>query len=283
MSHAKPYTDSIEVFNQPLKQGVKIPRIGLGVFQSAPGPETEEAVACALQEGYRHIDTAALYRNEASVGAAIRNSGIPREEIFVTTKLWNSDHGYQQTLQAFQRSLVNLGLEYVDLYLVHSPMRVDKRLETWKAMETILKSGRARSIGVSNYGIHHLEELFANCTIRPSVNQVELHPYHTRTVLVDFCKRNGIALQAYSPLTKGRRLKDPALQEIAHRYHKTPAQLLLRWGLQKGFIVLPKSVTPQRILQNIQVTDFEISATDMAQLDSFNENLATGWDPTTGA
>lgn len=276
-----PTTDVVEIFNSPNSTGVKIPRLGLGVFQASVS-ETEVAVGLALQEGYRHIDTAQLYRNEAAVGRAIRKSGIPREEIFVTTKLWNSDHGYQNTLKALHNSLKALDMDYVDLYLVHSPMRVDKRLETWRAMEDILSSGKARSIGVSNYGIHHLEELFAACGVHPSVNQVELHPWCTRQELVNYCQRAGIMLEAYSPLTKGRRLKDPVLLEIANRYKRTGAQVLIRWCLQHGYVTLPKSVTPARIASNAQVYAFTLSAADMAKLDALNSDFVTGWDPTTG-
>eukprot|EP00850_Spirogloea_muscicola_P024571 SM001084S14009 [mRNA] locus=s1084:1147:2077:- [translate_table: standard] len=170
----------------------------------------------------------------------------------------------------------------VDLYLIHSPMRVDKRLESWRALEDILRSGRARAIGVSNYGVHHLDELFANCRVRPAVNQVEIHPWCTRTGLVSYCQRNGVAVEAYSPLTKGRRLHDPVLAAIADVYKKSPAQVLIRWSIQKGHIVLPKSVTPARISTNAQVYDFELGQVDMAKLDVLNEDYITGWDPTSG-
>jgi len=274
-------TDVVEIKNVPLAQSVNIPRIGLGVFQASPS-ETESAVLAALQDGYRHIDTAALYRNEASVGRAIKKSGIPRSEIFVTTKLWNSDHGFEKALGAFDRSLVQLGLDYVDLYLIHSPMPVQRRLDSWRAMEEILKSGRARSIGVSNYGVHHLQELFRNCSVKPSVNQIELHPWLQRRDLVQFCESQGIVLEAYSPLTKGLKLKDPLLLKIATKYRKSTAQVLIKWCLQKGFVTLPKSVTPSRIASNIQVYDFEISKEDMLHLDSCDEYLVTGWDPVPG-
>ncbi|KAL2611203.1 hypothetical protein R1flu_022895 [Riccia fluitans] len=258
---------------------VEIPMLGLGVWQASP-KETVEAVSVALKNGYRHIDTACLYENEAAVGKAVRESGIPREEIFVTTKLWNSDHGYQRCLRAFETSLRELGLDYVDLYLVHSPMAVNQRLDTWRAMEQILKSGKAKSIGVSNYGIQHLQELFSNCKVRPSCNQVELHPFNTRTELVSFCEKEGIVLQAYSPLTQGRKLRHRGLVEIAKQYNKSPAQIMIKWCLQKNFVVLPKSTTPSRIIENISVFDFEISREDMAKLDSFDEGFVTGWDPT---
>ncbi|KAL3682423.1 hypothetical protein R1sor_000445 [Riccia sorocarpa] len=227
---------------------VEIPAVGLGVWQA--------------------------------IGKAMRDSGIPREEIFVTTKLWNSDHGYQKCLRAFERSLKQLGLDYVDLYLVHSPLSRE-RVDTWRAMEQILQSGKARSIGVSNYGVHHLKELMANCKVLPSCNQVELHPFNTRTELVSFCEKEGIVMQAYSPLTQGRKLKHRGLVEIAKRYKKSPAQIMIKWCLQKKFVVLPKSVTPSRIIENISVFDFDISKEDMAKLDSFDEYFVSGWDPTT--
>lgn len=258
---------------------VSIPMLGLGVYQ-VPPRDASQATKLALETGYRHIDSAALYRNEQAVGRAVRESGIPREQIFVTTKVWNSDQGYQNTLRAFDRSLNELGLGYVDLYLVHSPMPAESRLDTWKAMEDILRSGKAKAIGVSNYGVHHLKELFANCKIRPSVNQIQLHPFGTHEQLVKFCEKEGIVLEAYSPLTQGRRLNDRTLVKIAKEYNKSPAQILIRWCLQKNFVVLPKSVTPQRILENSQVFDFNISDENMAKLDGLDEGWYCGWDPT---
>lgn len=258
---------------------VAIPKLGLGVYQ-VPPRDALQATAQALKYGYRHIDSAALYRNEKAVGQAVRESGIPREEVFVTTKVWNSDQGYQNTLRAFDRSLNELGLGYVDLYLVHSPLPTQKRLDTWKAMEEILRSGKAKAIGVSNYGVHHLKELFANCKIRPSVNQIQLHPFGTHTELVKFCEKEGIVVEAYSPLTQGMRLKDRTLNQIAKEHNRSPAQILIRWCLQKNFVVLPKSVTPSRILENSQVFDFNISETNMAKLDSLDEGWYCGWDPT---
>lgn len=257
----------------------QIPALGLGVYQ-VPTRDALNCVSAALQAGYRHIDTAHVYRNEAEVGQAVLESGIPREEIFVTTKLWNSDQGYQNTLRAIDASLKDLGLDYVDLYLIHSPLPVQQRLPTWKAMEEILKSGKAKSIGVSNYGVRHLRELLANCTIRPSINQLELHPFNTRNELVEFCEKEKIVLEAYSPLTRGRRLDHPGLLEIAKNYKKSAAQILIKWCLQRGFVVLPKSVTPQRIVENAEVFDFEITQSDMKKLNSFDEYLVTGWDPT---
>eukprot|EP00250_Pteridium_aquilinum_P008707 c18149_g1_i1 orf=284-1405(-) len=259
---------------------VSIPIVGLGVYLM-PSDDAFKAVSCALQHGYRHIDTAHLYGNEKAVGDAIRASNIPREEIFVTTKLWNSDHGYASTLKACDRSLKELRVDYVDLYLVHSPLSPpQKRLDTWRAMEKILKSGKARSIGVSNYGVHHLKELFSKCEVRPAINQVELHPFNVRKELVDFCLKENIVVEAYSPLTRGQRLNEPALVKIAENHGKTTAQVLIRWCVQKNYVTIPKSVKPARILENSQVFDFELTDSEMAKLDSFDEGFAVGWDPT---
>ncbi|CAI5994315.1 unnamed protein product [Closterium sp. NIES-65] len=307
-----PATDCVDICNAPLDGHVKMPRLGFGTYMVShahgearachlarpcvpppprayhTGPrqisarDAEAAVLTALREGYRHIDTAQLHRNEAAVGRAVRASGLARESVFVTTKLWNADNGYDATLQAFHRSLSELGLDYVDLYVLHSPMRVDARLDSWRAMEDLLRGGRVRAIGVSNFGQHQLEELFEHCTVRPAVNQLELHPFGTRRALVDFCVQHGMALQAYSPLTKGTRLRDPTLVEMAARYQKSTAQLMVRWCLQKGFTVLPRSVNPAHIAANTQVYDFNISDIDMAKLDSLNEDYVTGWDPTRG-
>ncbi|MEM6270877.1 MAG: aldo/keto reductase [Bacteroidota bacterium] len=264
-----------------LNNGVEIPVLGLGVFRAPADPITVDAILAAFAVGYRHIDTAMIYRNEAQVGRAIRESGGQRDEIFLTTKLWNSDHGYDATLRAIDGSLERLGVEQVDLYLVHYPV-FGPRLETWKAMERILESGRARAIGVSNYMPRHLNELLANCNVPPAVNQLELSPYifGYRKEIVELCRAKNIVLEAYSPLTKARKLDDPPLIEIANQYGKTTAQILIRWALQEGFVVLPKSTNPGRIQQNSEVFDFEIRPEDMVKLAALNEDLVTGWDPT---
>ncbi|MEM0996508.1 MAG: aldo/keto reductase [Bacteroidota bacterium] len=264
-----------------LNNGVEIPVLGLGVFRAPADPITVDAILAAFAVGYRHIDTAMIYRNEAQVGRAIRESGGQRDEIFLTTKLWNSDHGYDATLRAIDGSLERLGVEQVDLYLVHYPV-LGPRLETWKAMERILESGRARAIGVSNYMPRHLNELLANCNVPPAVNQLELSPYifGYRKEIVELCRAKNIVLEAYSPLTKARKLDDPPLIEIANQYGKTTAQILIRWALQEGFVVLPKSTNPGRIQQNSEVFDFEIRPEDMVKLAALNEDLVTGWDPT---
>jgi diketogulonate reductase-like aldo/keto reductase len=255
--------------------------MGLGVYKSEPGPVTRDAVLEALRVGYRHIDTAAVYNNEADVGDAIAASGLDRSEVFVTTKLWNDDQGYDNTLVALDRSLELLGLEYVDLYLIHWPVP-DLRLDTWRALERLTLDGRVRDIGVSNYLRRHLEEILENAAVVPAVNQIELSPYNYRSRLdiLDLCRENDIVVEAYSPLTKGRKLNDPILAEIGAGYGKTPAQVLIRWGLDKGFVVLPKSVHASRIAENYDLFDFSLSADDLERIDDLNEALATGWDPT---
>ena len=263
-----------------LNNGVEMPYLGLGVYQARPGREAESAVRHALEEGYRLIDTAKLYGNEADVGKAVRESGIPRDEIFVTTKLWNSDHGYDETLAACARSLRTLGLDYVDLYLIHWPVE-GRRRETWKAMEAIYSKGWARAIGVSNYMVHHLESLLETAEVTPAVDQVEMHPFLPQREVRAFCREHGILPEAYSPLTKGRRLDDRRVAAVARRHRKTPAQVLLRWGLQQGAAAIPKSVRPERIRENRDVFDFELDAEDLRALDSLHgEDLHTGWDPT---
>ncbi len=258
-----------------LNNGVKIPILGLGVWQIPP-EICEDTVINALNAGYRHIDTAAIYENEESAGNAIRKSGIPRKEIFVTTKLWNDDHDDVES--AFNDSLKKLQIEYVDLYLMHFP--VPERNNSWKFLEKVYKSGKARAIGVSNFTISHLKELMANAEVIPAVNQVEFHPYLYQKELLNFCNNQGIKIEAYSPLTHGHKLKDPKLIEIAKGYHKSTAQLLIRWGLQHDLIVLPKTSNKMRILENASVFDFEISGKDVEKLDGFNENFRTCWDPT---
>lgn len=262
-----------------LNNGVSIPVLGLGVFQADRGEETRQAVRWALAAGYRHIDTAKIYGNEADVGAALRDSGVPREEVFVTTKLWNADHGYDRTLRACQESLRRLGLTHVDLYLVHWPVQ-GLRLDTWRAMETLLDEGKCRAIGVSNYMIRHLEELLSQGRVKPAVNQIELSPFLYPQDLVRFCQERAIVLEAYSPLTKGMRLAHPAIVATAKKVGRTPAQVLIRWALEHGFVVLPKSVKEARIAENRSVFDFTLGPEEMRVLDGLDEGLHTGWDPT---
>ena len=257
-----------------LNNEVEIPCLGLGVYQSPPGKTTERAVCYALKVGYRHIDTASLYGNESDVGKALRQSGIQREEVFITTKVWNSEQGYDATLQACERSLRRLGLAYVDLYLIHWPVQGMGK-ETWKAMIQILKEGKARAIGVSNYTIVDLKEIIYNSVVVPAVNQVEFHPFLYQKELLRFCENNKIQLEAYSPLTRGKRLNHPMIVKIAKKYGKTPAQVLIRWGLQHDTVVIPKSIHEDRISANCQVFDFRLQSDDMNILDSSNENLQT--------
>ncbi len=263
-----------------LNNGVKVPLFGLGVYLTKEGSECYNAVKTALDLGYRHFDTASFYENEESVGRAVRDSSVDRSEIFVTTKLWNADHGFDETLKAFERSLKKLDLGYIDLFLVHYPVQ-HKRLDTWKAMEKILESGNCKAIGVSNYLAHHMTELLKNCNITPAVNQIELSPYcfESRADIVNLCRANNIAVEAYSPLVRTKRFDDPKLIEIAKRYGKTPAQILIRWALQENIIVIPKSSNPKRIQENADVFDFSISATDMDSINAFDENLIVCWDP----
>lgn len=252
--------------------------LGLGTYQARPGKDIYDAIQYALELGYRLFDTAKLYENEEVVGKAVMESGVPREEVFVTTKLWNSDHGYDATIKAFDRSLGRLGLDYVDLYLIHWPVP-GKRMESWKALEHLQRGGKCRSIGVSNYLVRHMEELLVTSEVVPAVNQVELHPFLYQEDLMRYCAERGIVVEAYSPLTKGERLSDKRLKAVAAKYSKTPAQILIRWGLQHNVVEIPKSVRPKRILENCQVFDFEISESDMRALNSLDEKLHTSWDP----
>jgi len=261
-----------------LNDGNKMPVLGLGMWQAGSGKETRKAVAYALQIGYRLFDTAKLYGNERDLGVAVRESGIPREEIFVTTKLWNNDHGYESALRAFEKSRRELGLESVDLYLIHWPVP-GLRHESWKALLKIHDQGLARSIGVSNYTIRHLEELLPASPIPPAVNQVEFHPFLYQKELLEFCVRHTIQLEAYSPLTRGHRLNHPVITQVAAKYARTPAQVLIRWSLQHGLVVIPKSIRPDRIQENAAVFDFELKREDMERLDSLDESSRVAWNP----
>ncbi len=261
-----------------LRGGVEMPRLGLGVWQSAPGDETRRAVAEALAVGYRHVDTARAYRNEGDVGEALRASGVPRREVFVTTKLWNADHGYDRALKAIDKSLASLGLEQVDLYLVHWPVE-GLRNDTWRAMERIRADGKARAVGVSNYTIRHLDELLARAKEPPSVNQVEFNPFLHQRALLEHCRRHGVQLEAYGPLVRAHRMDHPVLAAIARKHGRTPAQVLVRWGLQHDLVVIPKSVRPERIRENADVFGFALDAADLSQLDGLDEGYRTSWDP----
>jgi diketogulonate reductase-like aldo/keto reductase len=255
-----------------------MPWLGFGVFQINDGLEVEQAVQCALETGYRSIDTATIYKNERGVGKAIQESGISREEIFLTTKVWNIDQREKRTLAAFEESLDRLGTDYVDLYLVHWPVKGFYK-ETWKAMEEIYQSGRAKAIGVSNFMIHHLEDILSDSQIVPAVNQVEFHPYLLNKELMKFCEDHKIRVEAWSPLMQGKILDDPVVTKISKKYNKTPAQVILRWDLQHEVVTIPKSVHAHRIAENAQIFDFELSQTDMSELDALDEGKRIGPDP----
>lgn len=263
----------------PSNQSVSIPILGLGVWKSRP-KECFEAVKFALESGYRHIDTAAIYGNEADVGAAIRESGVNRSDIFLVTKLWNADQGYEEAQKAIDVSLKKLGTDYVDMYLIHFPVS-GKRNESWKALEKIKQEGKTKSIGVSNFMVPHLEELLKETDIVPAMNQVEFHPFLQDTELKNYCNAKGILLEAYSPLAHGQKLEDERVTKLAKKYNKSNAQILIRWSLQAGNVVIPKSKNPNRIKENADVFDFQLSPEDMNEISNWNENFRTCWDPTT--
>ncbi|HLS39611.1 MAG TPA: aldo/keto reductase [Ornithinicoccus sp.] len=266
-----------------LDNGVSIPQVGFGVFQ-IPDARTQEAVEAALEAGYRHIDTAAAYYNEAGVGAAVRASGLPREEVFVTTKLRNGDQGHDSALRAFEDSRRALGLDYVDLYLIHWPVpSQDRYVETWRAFEKLLADGVVRAIGVSNFLPEHLDRLLAETDVVPAVNQIELHPTFQQRPTQEASRKAGIAVEAYSPLGQGADLDDPVVTAIADRLGVTPAQVVLRWHVQQGTIVIPKSVNPQRMRENIDLFGFELTDEDMAAISGLDSPHRIGADPATAA
>ncbi|CAM4411120.1 aldo/keto reductase [Paenibacillus typhae] len=265
-----------------LTGGVKMPWLGLGVFQVEDGEELVQAVKSAIAHGYRSIDTAAIYQNERGVGQAIAEAlaenGLRREELFITSKVWNADLGYEETLAAYEASLERLGLEYLDLYLIHWPVK-DKYKEAWRALETLFKAGRVKAVGVSNFQIHHLEDLLKDAEIRPAVNQVELHPYLSQQALRSYCREQGIQIEAWSPLMQGGLLDQPDLQSIAARAGKSVAQVILRWDLQHGIVTIPKSTKELRIQENAALFDFELSDEEMAVIDGLNRDQRVGPDP----
>ena len=265
-----------------LSNGVTMPQLGFGVFQ-IPDAETTRAVLSALDAGYRSIDTAAVYGNEAGVGKAIQESGIARDELFVTTKLWNSDQGYDSTLKAFHTSMAKLGLEQLDLYLIHWPVpRGDRYVDTWRALEKLHADGRVRAIGVSNFQPAHLRRILDTGSVVPAVNQVEVHPYLRQDEVREFGAKHGIVTEAWSPLAKGGRLlAEPVLKQLAAKYGKTPAQIVLRWHLQLGNVVIPKSATPSRIRENFDVFGFELSDDDIETMNELDRGERTGPDPDT--
>jgi 2,5-diketo-D-gluconate reductase A len=265
-----------------LNNGVEIPQLGFGVYQ-IPAEETVEAVGAALEIGYRHIDTAEMYGNEKEVGEAVRRSGIPRDEVFVTSKLNNGFHARDAALRAFDQTLADLGVDSLDLFLVHWPLpTIDvDYVETWKAMEEIYRSGRCRAIGVSNFNAHHLRRLFAETGIRPAVNQIEIHPYLAQDELRAFDADHEIVTEAWSPIAQGKVLDDPAVVRVAERYGKTPAQVVLRWHVQRGDVVFPKSVTRSRMEENFALFDFALDEDAMGDISALDRNERTGPDPDT--
>lgn len=261
-----------------LSNGVEIPVMGLGVYKNVDETELETAVTSALEYGYRHIDTAKVYRNEKGVGRAIKDSGVPREEIFVTTKVWNTDQGYDKTLKAFDESLEDLDMDYIDLYLIHWPMP-GTYVDTWEALEKLYKDGKVRAIGVSNFNPHHLQDLFNECEIKPMLNQVEYHPHLAQPELKTFCREHDILLEAWSPLKRGRMFDEPVLVELAEKYGKTPAQIILRWDVETGVSTIPKSVSADRVRENGDVFDFELTAEEVKRISSLNRHERVGKDP----
>jgi len=264
-----------------LNNSVTMPQIGLGTWLTKDGPEVEQAVITALKYGYRLIDTAKYYGNEESIGRAIKASGIKREEIFITTKLWNADQGYEPALKAFEESLERLGLDYIDLYLIHWPMpKVGKYIETWKAFEKLYADKKVRAIGVSNFTIETLQDLINNAGVMPVINQIELHPKFAQHEMRDFCKQHNIQVESYSPLMHGGDiLSDNVIQRIADKYHKTIAQVVLRWHIQNGLVVIPKSVDPDRIRENINIFDFHLDDNEMQIIDAMDAGVRNNPDP----
>ncbi|KZE10637.1 aldo/keto reductase [Priestia aryabhattai] len=265
-----------------LHNGVKMPWLGLGVFKVEEGPELVNAVKTAIVKGYRSIDTAAIYENEEGVGEGIRQglkeAGLSREDIFVTSKVWNADLGYEETLAAYETSLQKLGLEYLDLYLIHWPVE-GKYKEAWKALETLYKEEKVRAVGVSNFQIHHLEDLMKDGEVKPVINQVEYHPRLTQKELHAFCQKQDIQLEAWSPLMQGELLDNDVLKEIAEKHGKSVAQIILRWDLQNGVVTIPKSTKEHRIVENSSVFDFELDAEDVSKINELNQNHRVGPDP----
>ncbi len=265
---------------QKLNNGIEIPVLGLGVFRMEDEKDAYNSVRKAIELGYRHIDTAMIYENEAPIGRAIRESGVNRDELFVTTKLWNEDISNNNAQKAFETSLRTLGLDYVDLYLVHWPIK-DKYVSVWKEMEKIAQSGKVRAVGVSNYQENHLKEIIALKSLLPAVNQIELHPYLSQEPLVEFCTQYDIKIESWSPLcaNKNNLLQEPSLKKIGEKYSKTAAQVVLRWNIERGLIVIPKSSNPVRQAENIDVFDFELTVGDMQKINALNKDLRVGPHP----
>ncbi len=266
-----------------LNNGIKMPRLGLGVFRVENSSELVNAVKVAIKNGYRSIDGAAIYGNEEAMGEGIRQgikeAGISREDLFITSKVWNADLGYESTIAAYEASLKRLGVDYLDLYLIHWPVE-GKYKEAWRALEHLYKEGRVKAIGVSNFQIHHLEDLLKDAEIKPVINQIELHPYLSQKDVREFCKENDIQVEAWSPLMAGNGLlENDVLKEIAKKYNKTAAQVVLRWDLESDVVTIPKSTNERRLIENIDIFDFSLSKDDIEKIDSLNKNLRVGPDP----
>jgi len=260
-----------------------MPRFGLGTFLSPSGKATQDAVRWALEAGYRHIDTARIYDNEQDVGQAIKDSSVPRRDIFVTTKVWNDDQGYESTLKAFDESLKRLKMDYVDLYLIHWPVPKLRR-ETWRALTELQESGRTKAIGVSNFMIRHLEELLPQTDVVPAVNQIETSPFVQRCALTEYCRKHGIVVESYSTMSRGQRLNDDRLVALGKKYRKTAPQMMLRWALQSDMVIIPKSIRQERIRENADIFDFEISEADLTAMNALDENcsiMPPSWEPET--
>lgn len=269
---------SLYTETKQLRNGVEMPRFGLGVYKMTDREKTVEAITFALQNGYRAIDTAAIYENEQETGEAIRAAGIDRRDLFITSKVWNTDQGYDQTLRAFETSLRKLDLEYLDLYLTHWPVP-ETYMDTYRAIERLYEEKLIRVPGVSNHHIRHLDELKLTANVQPMVNQVELHPLLTQVPLRNYCLDNGIAITSWSPLARGQLLENTVLNEIGRRHGKTATQVIIRWHLQHDLIVIPKSITPERILENSQIGDFRLTDEEMTSIDGLNRNERTGTNP----
>ena len=261
-----------------MNDGHKIPVVGLGTWKSEPGDSTYNAVLASINAGYRHIDTARAYDNESDVGRAVSDAGVSRDDLFITTKLWNKDQGYQTALEACEKSLERLDCSYIDLYLIHWPLK-ELRNDSWRAFIELQEKGLCKSIGVSNFTIDNLKELESKYGVLPAINQVEFHPYHYQKELLEYCNSKNIIIEAYSPLVHAKRMDEPRLVTISDELSKTPAQVLIRWAMQRGMVVLPKSVNQNRIIENFAVFDFEISDSIMKRLDDLDERFVTCWDP----
>ncbi|KXZ20943.1 glyoxal reductase [Bacillus nakamurai] len=261
-----------------LHNGVEMPWFGLGVYKVENGSEAADSVKAAIKNGYRSIDTAAIYKNEEGVGEGIKASGVARDELFITSKVWNEDQGYEKTLDAFEKSLERLGLDYLDLYLIHWPGK-DKYKDTWRALEKLYKDGKIRAIGVSNFQVHHLEELLKDAEIKPMVNQIEFHPRLTQKEVRDFCKAQGIQVEAWSPLMQGQLLDNDVLSQIAEKHNKSVAQVILRWDLQNEVVTIPKSIKEHRIIENADIFDFELSQEEIEKINALNKDERVGPNP----